>query len=380
MRVALFCHSLLSDWNHQCAHFLRGVVVELLARRHDVCVYEPRDAWSVKNLVEDHGEKALDLGRHVYPRIRPKRYDPATIDLDAALDAVDLVLVHEWNDPDLVRRIGEQRERPGTRFKALFIDTRSRSITDEAAIANFRLGGYDGVLAGSAGARDVYERRSWTKRAWTWHEAADPRVFFPVPPPPQGKEGDVVWVGNWGDGDRADDLRELFQDPVRDLGLRARAYGARYPKEARDELVWRGIAYAGWVPNFDVPDVFARFKCTVHVPRRPSARATPGVPSIRVFEALACAIPLVSGPWDDDDGLFTPGRDYLVAEDGVEMRRHLSLLVNDAHARSELSRHGRATILARHTCAHRVDELIAVAGDLGVRVRRPVLASEGAVP
>jgi spore maturation protein CgeB len=104
------------------------------------------------------------------------------------------------------------------------------------------------------------------------------------------------------------------------------------------------------------------------------------VPSIRVFEALACAIPLVSGPWDDDDGLFTPGRDYLVAEDGVEMRRHLSLLVNDAHARSELSRHGRATILARHTCAHRVDELIAVAGDLGVRVRRPVLASEGAVP
>src|SRR5687768_2698732 len=75
MRVALFCHSLLSDWNHGNAHFLRGVVTELLARRHDVRVYEPRDAWSAENLAKDHGEKALDLARHVYPRIRPKRYD-----------------------------------------------------------------------------------------------------------------------------------------------------------------------------------------------------------------------------------------------------------------------------------------------------------------
>ena len=116
MRVALFCHSLLSDWNHRSAHFLRGIVTELLARRHDVRVYEPRDAWSVENLAKEHGEKALELTRHAYPRIRPRRYELATIDLDEALDDVDLVLVHDWNDPQLVRRIGERRDRPGARF------------------------------------------------------------------------------------------------------------------------------------------------------------------------------------------------------------------------------------------------------------------------
>lgn len=380
MRVALFCHSLLSDWNNGNAHFLRGVVTELLARRHDVRVYEPRDAWSIQNLTKDHGERAPDLTRQTYPRLRPRRYDLSTIDLDEALDDVDLVLVHEWNDPELVRRIGERRQRPGARFKALFHDTHHRSLTDEAAMAKYELGGYDGVLALGAAARDVYHRRAWAKRVWIWHQAADPRVFFPVPPPPRGKDGDVVWVGSWDDGERTVDLRQYFLDPLRDLGLSARAYGARYPKEAQDELASRSVAHGGWIPNFRVPEIFARFRCTIDVPRGSITRARPGVPSMRVYEALSCAIPLVCSEWQDTEGLFTPGRDYLVAHDEGDMKRHLKMLVNDAHARSELTRHGRSTILAKHTCAHRVDELIAIAGDLGVRVRRPVVAVEGAVP
>lgn len=380
MRVALFCHSLLSDWNHGNAHFLRGIVTELLARRHDVRVYEPRDSWSVQNLTKDHGEKALDPTRQVYPRIRPRRYDLATIDLDEALDDVDLAIVHEWNDPELVRRVGERRQRPGARFKALFHDTHPRAVSDEAEMSKYDLGGYDGVLALGSAVRDAYQRRSWARRVWVWHQAADPRVFFPVPAPPRGKEGDVAWVGSWDEGERDAALREYFLDPLRELGLSARAYGPRYPTAAQDELRSRNVPYAGWIPNFRVPEVFARFRCTIDVPRVSLARVRPGVPSMRVYEALACAIPLVSSDWDDAEGLFTAGRDYLVAHDGTEMGRHLKTLVNDAHARSELTRHGRSTILARHTCAHRVDELIAIAGDLGVRVRRPISVAEGAVP
>lgn len=353
MRVALFCQSLVGDWNHGNAHFLRGVVTELLARRHDVRIYEPRDASGRADR-----DQVSALARQLYPRIRPKRYDLATIDLEEALDDVDLVLVHHESDPELVRRVSERRERPGARFKALFHDTHHRAITDEASRASLHLSGFDGVLAYGAALRDVYQRRSWAKRTWVWHEAADPRVFFPVPPPPRGKEGDVVWTGDAKD----DELRTLLLDPVRELGISA-----------------QGITESGPVPSFRVPDVFARFKCTVHT-GGDRARAVPGVPSIDVFDALACAIPLVCAPWEDTEGLFTPGRDYLVAQDGADMKRHLRLLVNDAHARSELSRHGRSTILARHTCAHRVDELIAIAGDLGVRVRRPMLVHEGALP
>ena len=51
MRIVGFYHSLVSDWNHGNAHFLRGVVRELLARGHDVRIYEPADGWSRENLL-----------------------------------------------------------------------------------------------------------------------------------------------------------------------------------------------------------------------------------------------------------------------------------------------------------------------------------------
>jgi spore maturation protein CgeB len=86
-----------------------------------------------------------------------------------------------------------------------------------------------------------------------------------------------------------------------------------------------------------------------------------------VFEALACGIPLVSAPWDDAEGLFTPGLDYLVAANGTVMRDHLRELLHDSARARALAAHGRRTILARHTCAHRVDELLGVAKELGVR-------------
>jgi spore maturation protein CgeB len=88
-------------------------------------------------------------------------------------------------------------------------------------------------------------------------------------------------------------------------------------------------------------------------------RALPGIPTIRVFEALACGIPLACAPWADVERLFRAD-DFLVARDGRDMTRHLRALRDDAALRAALSAHGRETVLARHTCAHRVDELLRV--------------------
>src|SRR4051812_37595487 len=111
MRVVMFYHSLVSDWNHGNAHFLRGIVGELLDRDHDVHVFEPLDGWSRGNLVQDHGVEALDAFAHAYPRLCSELYDPASLDLDNALRFADLVLVHEWNDHTLVARIGAHHAR-----------------------------------------------------------------------------------------------------------------------------------------------------------------------------------------------------------------------------------------------------------------------------
>ncbi len=357
MRVALFCHSLLSDWNHGNAHFLRGVVTELQARGHGVRVYEPSDAWSVRNLEADHGALPLAELARSYPSLEVTRYDRQRLDLDQALEHVELVLVHEWNDPALVADIGRHHARHG-HYTLLFHDTHHRSVSDPTAMRRDDLSAYDGVLAFGEAVRAVYVRAGWGRRVWTWHQAADVRVFFPRAS--NRVEGDLVWIGNWGDDERAEELTEFLLEPARALALRARLHGARYPEHARAALAAAGVEYAGWLPNFRAPEVYSRFRATVHVPRRFYVKSLPGVPTIRLFEALACGIPLVCSPWDDCEGLFRAGTDYLLARDGEAMKRKLRAVLSDTALATTLARNGRERIIARHTCAHRVDELLAI--------------------
>ncbi|HEY4589993.1 MAG TPA: glycosyltransferase, partial [Thermoanaerobaculia bacterium] len=165
MRIVFFVHSLLSDWNHGNAHFLRGVATELVSRGHDVRVFEPRDAWSLQSLLADHGEEAFEGFRKVYPMLTSERYDLSTLDLDEALDGADLVIVHEWNDHGLVKRIGEHRRTAD--YRLLFHDTHHRSVTAPESMAAYDLSGYDGVLAFGEMIRDLYRDRGWAERAWT---------------------------------------------------------------------------------------------------------------------------------------------------------------------------------------------------------------------
>jgi spore maturation protein CgeB len=360
MRIVYFTHSLRSCWNHGNAHFLRGVLRELMLRGHDVTAVEPEGAWSLRNLLHDHGDEGLDAYRSAYPELNSSIFDPAA-PVEPLLSGADAVIVHEWNEPALVAEIGRLRARGGS-FTLLFHDTHHRAVSDPEAIRAFDLSGYDGVLAFGETLAEVYRRWGWGDRAFVWHEAADTRQFHP--PAEEGERAGLVWIGNWGDGERTAELEDFLFRPARDLGLPLDVYGVRYPKEARAMLVRYGAAYRGWLPNARAPEVFARHVATVHVPRSYYARMLPGIPTIRVFEALACGIPLVSAPWEDSEHLFRPGRDFLTAADGAEMTVQLKRLRDDPALRAELVANGLETIRARHTCGHRADELLAVIGRL----------------
>ncbi len=360
MRILIFSHSLRSDWNHGNAHFLRGVATELQARGHDVVVFEPRENWSTTNLAQDAGIAAVEAFRAYYPTLKNRLYDLETLDLAGELENADLVLVHEWNDRDLVAQIGAIRKAGGN-FQLLFHDTHHRAVSAPDEMAAFDLSGYDGVLAFGNVIRDLYLQNGWAKRAWTWHEAADTRLFRPIE---SEKTGDLVWIGNWGDDERSEELAEFLIRPAADLGLKTLIHGVRYPPEALQKLREAGIEYGGYLPNFLAPETFSRFRVTVHVPRRPYVEALPGIPTIRPFEALACGIPLVSAPWHDAEELFRAGIDYLVAQNGDEMKRHLRAVLENEDLRRSLISHGLETIRARHTCAHRTDELLAIFAQL----------------
>ncbi|MER9653624.1 glycosyltransferase [Mesorhizobium sp. M0152] len=375
MRFLFYTHSVVSDWNHGNAHFLRGVMRELFAREHQVIALEPTDGWSRSNLLAEKGTFAIERFRRDFPELMPVTYD-AGFDHEAWIADADVVIVHEWTDPDLVARIGRARASGGN-FILLFHDTHHRAVSATEAISALRLEHYDGVLAFGEALRESYLRAGWGKRVFTWHEAADDRLFKPHPE--IHPTSDLIWIGNWGDDERTAELEEFLIEPTRELGLDATVHGVRYPRQALADLTAAGLRYEGWIANADVPKAFAAHRVTVHIPRRPYREGLPGIPTIRMFEALACGIPLISAPWSDVEQMFRPGIDFLFAENGSQMRHHLRAVLDDADLAASLAASGLETIRLRHTCRHRVDELLGVLAECGSQhTINPTSAKEAA--
>jgi spore maturation protein CgeB len=318
-------------------------------------VYEPEDGWSRLNALADGGAAALTESAALIPGLTIHSYRGDALDIDEATDEADVVLVHEWNTPPLVAALGRHR-RSAAPYTLLFHDTHHRAVTAARDMARYDLDSYDGVLAFGDLLREVYLRRGWGRQVFTWHEAADTALFHPRSAP---KDLDLVWIGNWGDDERTRELDEFLFRPASRLALRTRVHGVRYPDEALAALAARKIDHAGWLPNHRAPDAFAHATLTVHVPRGPYSAALPGIPTIRVFEALACGIPLISAPWSDCERLFPEGA-YLAVDNGEEMQRAMSLLVHDDEAAASFAQIGLDAIRSHHTCAHRVQELLTI--------------------
>lgn len=360
MKVALFYHSLISDWNNRNVHFLRGICKALQNQGHEVVVYEPENGWSLQSLITHHGQQVIDKFNKQFPELKSSFYNAENFDPKALIENSDLVLVHEWNDPKVVKALGDYRL--DNDFTLLFHDTHHRAVSAPEEMKRYDLTQYDGVLANGAALACIYQKEDWHQNVWVWHEAADTETYQPV-----AREkllGDVVWIGNWGDDERTAELYEYIIDPVRELGLKARFYGVRYPKETLDLLDRVGIEYGGWLPAADVASTFAQYKATIHVPRRFYTHNLPGIPTIRPFEAMACKIPLLTAAWEDSEHLFKVGEDYLMALNGEEMKDFLYKVLNQPDFANEMAEHAYQTILDRHTCAHRVEQLLKIVQEI----------------
>ena len=360
LRLAYFAHSVRSDWNNGNAHFLRGLLRSLGDLGHDVTIFEPATGWSLANLKsEAAGAHSLAQFAQTYPTLRIKEYELAEGEARLraeALRGTDIVLLHEWNTPELAHRLLALREQLG--FRLLFHDTHHRASSSPAQIRLFGIDRFDGVVAFGEALRRIYRERFGIARAWTLHEAADTAVFYPRPA--TEKSHDVVWIGNWGDGERSAEIREFLLEPAAHLQpARVSIYGVRYPEDGLQALRQAGVDYHGYLPNLDAPEVYARARLTVHIPRQQYAGAMAGIPTIRVFEALACGIPLLSAPWEDTEKLFNP-EDFCMVPNGAAMQAAMETLLADSRAAEAQAQRGLATVRARHTCCHRAQQLSAI--------------------
>ncbi len=355
--IAYLAHTLRSDWNNGNAHFLRGLVRALGTIGHEVTVFEPAESWSIENLrTEAEGERSLTDFRRVYPDIRIKLYQNVETDevWRERLRGFDVVVLHEWNAPELAQTLLKLRDEMG--FALLFHDTHHRASSTPEQMERYGLRRFDGLLVFGRALENLYRERYGLTRVWTLHEAADTTVFTPVPW--TAKTEDVVWIGNWGEGERSREIAEFLLGPVAALApeVQGKIYGVRYPEDGLRALRAAGVEYGGYLPNLDAPEIYAGARLTVHIPRQQYADALEGIPTIRVFEALACGIPLLSAPWRDVEGLFRDG-DYWRVANGLEMQEAMrTLLLEPGYAKEQAAR-GLEQILLRHTCAHRAAEM-----------------------
>lgn len=369
LRIAYLAHSFRSDWNNGNAHFLRGLMRSLIAMGHDVEAFEPHEAWSIEHLRQERlGSHSLHQFARTYPDISISTYngaDPAQMLYWLnALRGRDIVILHEWNPPELAQALLQLRNELG--FRLLFHDTHHRASSSPEQIRLFGIDRFDGVIAFGEALRRIYQEKFGIRRAWTLHEAADISIFHPAPCEieTEDRKTDVAWVGNWGDDERSREIREFLLAPAADLRCRQFAvYGVRYPEEGLAALRQAGVRYQGYLPNLEAPAVYASARLTVHIPRQQYSLAMDGIPTIRVFEALACGIPLISAPWADSERLFREG-DFLYARNSVEMKKTMEKLLNDPAMAAEQASHGRETVLARHTCGHRAEQLTSICEEL----------------
>ena len=356
-RIAYFAHSLRSDWNNGNAHFLRGLLRNLSKLGHDVTVFEPQQNWSLTNLEsEPNGARSLQQFKKHYRDLHIVCYAPSDRGmgiLPETLRHFDIVIVHEWNSPELVHRLLELREI--CVYRMLFHDTHHRASSSPASIRLLALERFDAVIAFGEALTSIYKDRFHLPRVWTLHEAADIDVFYPRES--SGKKDDLVWIGNWGDDERSQEIETFLLQPAANLrGQKSAIYGVRYPQEGLDALNEAGVAYRGYLPNLEAPDVYAAARLTVHIPRQQYVTAMQGIPTIRVFEALACCIPLLSAPWSDSEQLFRPG-DFRMVHTGDEMRKTICALLSDPKSAQATAQQGFETVRQRHTCRHRAEQL-----------------------
>jgi nucleoside-diphosphate-sugar epimerase/spore maturation protein CgeB len=169
------------------------------------------------------------------------------------------------------------------------------------------------------------------------------------PPLQQPKKWDLSYLGTYSD-DRQPALEKLLIEPARRLPhLNFCVAGPQYP----DSIAWPpNVERIDHLPPADHPAFYAASRYTLNVTRADMIAAG-WSPSVRLFEAAACATPVISDKWEGLDSLFEPAREIVPAETSEDVIARL----RSSEDASAIGRAARERVLAAHTAAHRASEL-----------------------
>ena len=344
MRIVVLGLSITSSWGNGHATNYRALLQALQARGHDVLFLERDVPWyrasrdfaapyvrlysSLEELRARHegdvGVADLVVVGSFVPdgasvgdwALETARGPVAFWDIDTPVTAEKLASGdHEYLTPELVRR-------------------------------------YDIYLSFTGG--PLLERLG-ARRPRPFYCMVDPERYRPVAAERRFALG---YLGTYS-ADRQPAVERLLLEPARRLpGLRFAVGGPQYPAETE----WpANVEHIEHVPPGDHVRFYAAQRLTLNVTRRAMVEAG-WSPSVRLFEAAACGVPVLSDWWPGLDAFFVPGEEVLIATTTEEATEIVAEA--DEATLKAVGAAARERVLREHTAERRAEQLEAAVAEL----------------
>jgi spore maturation protein CgeB len=344
LRLVICGLSISSSWGNGHAVTYRGLVRELSARGHDVLFLERDVPWYAENRDAPQPDGCrLELYRSL---------DELKRRFGAAVREADAVIVGSYVPEGVaVGRWVTEVARGATAFYDIDTPVTLARLErgDEEYLTRDLVPRFDLYLSFTGGPTlERLERRFGARRARPLYCSVDPRRYRPVAGP---QHWDLGYLGTYS-RDRQPTLDRLLVEVARTAPRRRFVVGGPgYP----ESIAWPpNVERRDHVSPAEHPAFYGAQRFTLNVTRADMVRAG-WSPSIRLFEAAACAVPIVSDVWDGIEAFFEPGREILLAHGPDDVRGILFDL--DDETRRAVGHAARQRVLSAHTAAHRARQL-----------------------
>jgi spore maturation protein CgeB len=351
MRIVVLGLSITSSWGNGHAVTYRSLVRGLSERGHDVLFLERDMPWYAAN---------RDLPDP--PHGRTVLYDSVNELRDKHRDAVrtaDLVIVGSYVPQGVA--VGEWVCGVAQGVTAFYdIDTPVTLARldrgDTEYLSRSLAMSYDLYLSFTGGPTlERLRKRYGAQRPRALYCSVDDTVYFPDPQPLQW---DMAYLGTYS-ADRQPALERLMLAPARAWNEgRFCVAGSQYP----DNVVWPcNVDRIDHLPPAQHRAFYNAQRFTLNVTREDMVRAGYS-PSVRLFEAAACAAPIISDAWDGLSEIFDVGSEILVARSERESLEFLTDIQEED--RIAIGQRARSRVLASHTALRRAEQLEQYAAEL----------------
>jgi spore maturation protein CgeB len=348
MRLVVLGLSLSSSWGNGHATTFRALLRAFAARGHDILFLERDVPWYASN---------RDCADPDYCRLE---FYSDLADLErwrGEIVSADAVIVGSYVPEGVaVGRLVQRHARGVTSFYDIDTPVTLAKLErgDFEYLSPELIPGYDIYLSFTGGPTLGHiERRYGSPAARALYCSVDPEAYPPLDVP---KKWDLSYLGTYSP-DRQPTLERLLVEPARHMPERRFVVaGPQYPAE----IDWpANVERIEHLPPGEHAQFYAASRFTLNVTRADMIAAG-WSPSVRLFEAAACAVPAISDRWEGLDSLFAPDREILLADAADDVIRFLR---TDGDAIGDSA---RARVLGAHTAAHRAEELENYIGETSV--------------